>query len=209
MYVRFAHTGVMRARSDAVRNRDALIAAARLVFEAEGSDAPLENVAAAAGLSRTSLHRAFASRSELLAAIWASDVEETESDAARFADRADAFVAIFDSTLAQQVDRRAIHPSTAQIESADIVALAARFVAAIESTIETSRDAGVLQGDVSNDAGLRALGMGIWAVWNVAERTERQTVAAEVRTLLLRGLLDPDWAASHPGFATAEVGGLG
>ena len=143
----------MRARSDAVRNRDALIAAARHVFETEGIDAPLENVAAAAGLSRTSLHRAFASRSELLAAIWASDVEETEADAERFAARPDAFVLIFDSTLAQQVDRRSIHPSTAQIESADIVALAARFVAAIESTVEISRAAGVLRADVSNDAG--------------------------------------------------------
>ena len=160
MDVRFAHTGVMSMRSDAVRNREALIAAARQVFEAEGIDAPLENVAAAAGLSRTSLHRAFASRSELLAAIWASDVAETEADAARFAGRPDAFVAIFDATLAQQVDRRSIHPSTAQIESADIVALAARFVAAIESTVEISRAAGVLRDDVSNDAGLRPSGWG-------------------------------------------------
>lgn len=191
-------------RSDSIRNREALIAAAREVFEAEGIDAPLENVAAAAGLSRTSLHRAFASRSELLAAIWASDVAETEADALRFADRPDAFIAIFDSTLLQQVDRRSIHPSTAQIESADIVALAARFVAAIESTVEISRTAGVLRSDVSDDAGLRAVGMGIWAVWNVAERAERQAVAAEVRTMLLRGMLDPDWTAKHP-----EVVGIG
>jgi AcrR family transcriptional regulator len=156
-------------------------------------------VAAEAGLSRTSLHRAFASRSELLAAIWASDVEQTEADAARFADRPDAFIAIFESTLAQQVDRRSIHPSPAQIESADIVALAARFVAAIGSTVEISRSAGVLRADLSDDAALRALGMAIWAVWNVAERSERQTVAAEVRDLLLRGLLDLEWAATHPG----------
>ena len=194
----------MTVRSDAMRNREALIAAARRVFEAEGIDAPLENVAAAAGLSRTSLHRAFASRSELLAAIWASDVAETEADAERFATRPDAFAAIFETTLSQQVDRRSIHPSTAQIESADIVALAARFVAAIESTVEVSRAAGVLRAEVSDDACLRAVGMGIWAVWNVAERTERKAVADEVRTLLLRGLLDPDWAASHP-----EVVGTG
>jgi AcrR family transcriptional regulator len=194
----------MRVRSDAIRNREALIVAARQVFEAEGIDAPLENVATAAGLSRTSLHRAFASRSELLAAIWASDVAETEADAARFAARPDAFVAIFETTLSQQVDRRSIHPSAAQIESADIVALAARFVAAIESTIEISRSAGVLRSDVSNDAGVRAVGMGIWAVWNVAERAERQAVAGEVRTMLLRGLLDPAWAAAHP-----EVVGTG
>ncbi len=199
----------MKARSDAVRNRVALIAAARRVFEEDGIDAPLEDVAAAAGLSRTSLHRAFASRSELLAAIWTSDVEATEGEAARFRSRPDAFVAIFDRTLAQQVDRRSIHPNSAQIESDDIVALAARFVAAIESTLEVSRASGVLRADVSNAAGLRAVGMGIWAVWNVAQRTERQKVAAEVRTLLLRGLLDPDWAASHPEFSTAEVGSIG
>jgi AcrR family transcriptional regulator len=188
----------MSMRTDAVRNRDSLIAAARQVFEAEGIDAPLENVAAAAGLSRTCLHRAFGSRAELLAAIWASDVAETEADAARFAAHPDAFVAIFDTTLAQQVDRRSIHPSTAQIESADIVALAARFVAAVEATLEISRAAGVVRDDVTNAAGLRALGMTIWAVWNVAERSERQAVAREVRALLLSGLLDPAWAGSHP-----------
>lgn len=188
----------MSVRTDAARNRQALIAAARRVFEAEGIDAPLENVSVAAGLSRTSLHRAFASRAELLAAIWASDVEETEADAARFAERPDAFVAIFGTTLAQQVDRRSIHPTTAQIEGAEIVALAARFVAAIESAVEVSRAAGVLRADVSNEAGVRAVGMAIFAVWNVADRRDRQAVAAEVQALLLRGMLEPAWAASHP-----------
>ena len=187
--VRFTHNGEMRVRSDAVRNREALIAAARQVFEADGIDAPLENVAAAAGLSRTSLHRAFASRSELIAAIWEADVEETEADAARFVALPDAFPLLFDRTIEQQVDRRAIHPSAAQIESPDIVALAARFVAAIESTVETSRAAGVVRADVSNDTGLRAVGMAIWAVWNVPDRPERVRVAAEVRDVLLRGVL--------------------
>ena len=176
-------------RSDTLRNREALVAAAQRVFEAEGIDAPLENVAAAAGLSRTSLHRHFTSRGELVAAIWASDVDETEADAARFAGQPDAFVQLFDRTLEQQVDRRSIHPSAAQIESPDIVALAARFVAAIEGAVETSRAAGVLRADVTNDSGLRAVGMAIWAVWNVADRAERQRVAAEVRDVLMRGLL--------------------
>src|SRR3954471_3286386 len=89
-------TGQMR--SDTLRNREALISAARTVFEAEGIDAPLESVAAAAGLSRTSLHRAFSSRGELIAAIWASDVAETEADAERFAQFPDAFVRLFDAT---------------------------------------------------------------------------------------------------------------
>jgi AcrR family transcriptional regulator len=176
-------------RSDTARNRESLIAAARAVFEAEGIDAPLENVAAAAGLSRTSLHRAFANRGELVAAIWASDVDETEADAARFAGQPDAFVQLFDRTVQQQVDRRSIHPSAAQIESPDIVALAARFVAAIESAARTSRAAGVLRADVSDASALRAVGMAIWTVWNVADRAEREAVAADTRAVLLRGLL--------------------
>lgn len=177
-------------RSDTLRNRAALIAAAQQVFEAEGIDAPLENVAAAAGLSRTSLHRAFGSRGELIAAIWASDVDDTEADAARFAEHPDAFVRLFDATLQQQVNRRSIHPSAAQIESPEIVALAARFVAAIESAARSSRQAGVLRNDVSDDTALRAVGMAIWTVWNVADSEERERVAADVRAVLLRGLLE-------------------
>jgi AcrR family transcriptional regulator len=176
-------------RADTARNRQALVDAAQRVFEAEGIDAPLENVAAAAGLSRTSLHRAFASRGELVAAIWAADVAETEADAARFAAHPDAYIRLFQATLRQQVDRRSIHPSAAQIESPEIVALAARFVAAIESSARVSRDAGVLRPDVSDELALQAVGMAIWAVWNVADRGERERVAAEVSGMLLRGLL--------------------
>ena len=185
----------MSGRSDSIRNREALLAAARLVFEAEGIDAPLEDVAAAAGLSRTSLFRHFATRAELVAAIWEADVEETEADVARFAGSADAFVQVFDLTLRQQVDRRSIHPTAAQIEGPEIAALAARFVAAIESAVAASRAAGVVRGDVSDGEGVRALGMAIWAVWNVAERAEREVVADEVRRLLMRGLLNPERAS--------------
>jgi AcrR family transcriptional regulator len=176
-------------RADTARNREALIAAARDVFEAEGIDAPLETIAARAGLSRTSLHRHFSSRAELLAAIWEADVRETEADAETFAQHPDAYVRIFDATLAQQVDRRTLHPDARQIEGPDIVALAARFVAAIERAARVSREAGVLRSDVSDEAALRALGMAIWAVWNVPDRQERVRVAAQVREVLLRGVL--------------------
>lgn len=179
-------------RRDTLRNRHALISAAQRVFESDGIDAPLEDVAAAAGLSRTSLHRAFASRGELLAAIWESDVAETEADAAELAGRSDAFPEIFARTLRQQVDRRSVHPDAAQIGSPDIVALAARFVAAIESAVRSSRDAGVLRPDVTDAGGVRALGMAIWAVWSVPDREERQRVADEVRDVLMRGLLTRD-----------------
>ena len=104
IHVRFRDTGGMRR--DTARNREALLAAARRVFEADGIDAPLESVAAEAGLSRTSLHRHFASRAELLAAIWEADVRETEADAERFASHPDAFVR---KELAQELAKTATH----------------------------------------------------------------------------------------------------
>ncbi|MGV3712512.1 TetR family transcriptional regulator [Pseudolysinimonas sp.] len=175
-------------RRDSARNRQALLDAARRVFEARGVDAPLEEIADAAGLSRTSLHRHFSSRTDLLAEIWADDVAETEADAERFSAHPDAFLLLFDATMAQQVDRRSIHPDAAQIESPEIVALAARFVAAVESTVRVSRAAGVLRADLSDEAALRTLGMAITAVWGVADRDERVRVAAEVRGILFDGI---------------------
>lgn len=178
-------------RRDTARNRQALLDAARRVFETRGLDAPLEEIADAAGLSRTSLHRHFSSRSDLLAEIWAADVAETEADAERFAAHPDAFLRLFDATMAQQVDRRSLHPDAAQIESPEIVALAARFVAAVESTVRVSRAGGVLRADLSDEAALRALGMAITAVWAVGDRDERVRVAAEVRGILFGGILAP------------------
>ena len=64
-----------------------------------------------------------------------------------------------------------------------------RFVAAVESSVHISRDAGMLRADVTDELALRSLGMAIWAVWNVADRAERERVADEVGALLLRGML--------------------
>lgn len=187
-----------RPRSDTVRNRAALIDAGRRVFESEGIDAPLEAVAAAAGLSRTSLHRHFSSRGELLAAIWSADVDETEADVRRFADRPDAFIGVFDGILRQQVDRRSLHPDAVALESPEIIELGERFIAVVERAIAVSRAAGVLRSGLPATSPLRAVQMAITAIWSVPDRAERAEVAAEVRALLLPGLLEPDWAAAHP-----------
>lgn len=192
MYVLLPGRDTGEVRRDTARNRQALIAAARHVFEAQGIDAPLETIADAAGLSRTSLHRHFSSRADLLAAIWAGDVAETEADAERFAQHPDAFVRLFDATMAQQIDRRSIHPRGTQVDSPEIADLAARFLAAVERAARVSREAGVLRAEIGDAAAARALGMAIMAVWTPADRDERVRVAAEVRDILLRGMLaDP------------------
>ena len=70
-------------RQDAARNRTRLIAAAREVFAEFGPDAPLEEVAARADVSRTTLYRNFASRQELAADIYERDVAKIEARSAK------------------------------------------------------------------------------------------------------------------------------
>jgi AcrR family transcriptional regulator len=65
--------GTTRAmRSDARRNRDALLCAARRAFAEHGLDAPLEQVARQAGVAIGTLYRHFPTRVELVQEIFAA-----------------------------------------------------------------------------------------------------------------------------------------
>jgi AcrR family transcriptional regulator len=57
-----------RLRADAARNRDAIIAMARDVFAEQGLGAPLEEIAARAGVGIGTLYRRFPTRRDLIAA---------------------------------------------------------------------------------------------------------------------------------------------
>ncbi|MBU8809258.1 TetR/AcrR family transcriptional regulator [Mycolicibacterium goodii] len=64
-----AETPVRRRRADAQRNRDAILRAARAVFEADGIFAPLDGIATAAGVGNATLYRNFPTRDDLLKAV--------------------------------------------------------------------------------------------------------------------------------------------
>jgi AcrR family transcriptional regulator len=72
-------TKVMRA--DAQRNHDAVLTAAKAVFAQAGTDAPLEDVARAAGVGKGTLYRRFPTREHLFAAILQERVDELDSSA--------------------------------------------------------------------------------------------------------------------------------
>lgn len=86
-------------RRDATENRARLIDASREVFGTLGPDAPLEEVARVAGVSRTTLHRNFGSREELAAAVFETNLLAHEADAKAFAGQRGGIVAYFDSVL--------------------------------------------------------------------------------------------------------------
>jgi AcrR family transcriptional regulator len=70
-------------RADARRNYEALISAARELFVELGSEAPLDEVARRAGVGAGTLYRHFPTRADLLAAVYAADLEELAAEGHR------------------------------------------------------------------------------------------------------------------------------
>ena len=58
-------------RADARRNREAVVAAAREVFAAQGLDAPLDEITRRAGVGNATLYRRFSTREALIEAVFA------------------------------------------------------------------------------------------------------------------------------------------
>jgi len=63
-------------RTDARRNREALISAAREVFGEQGLEAPLDEIAHRAGVGNATLYRRFPTRCALVAAVFVERLEE-------------------------------------------------------------------------------------------------------------------------------------
>ncbi|MDX1892826.1 TetR/AcrR family transcriptional regulator [Mycolicibacterium sp. 050158] len=63
-------------RADARRNRDAILRAARTIFETDGIFAPIDGIACAAGVGNATLYRNFPTRDDLLAAVIEDGVAE-------------------------------------------------------------------------------------------------------------------------------------
>jgi len=61
-------------RSDAQRNYELLLAAARAVFAERGADAPLDDIARRAGIGNATMYRHFPTRRDLLVAVYADEV---------------------------------------------------------------------------------------------------------------------------------------
>src|SRR2546430_17180816 len=78
-------------RADAQRNHEAVLAAAKAVFAQAGIDAPMEDVARAAGVGKGTLYRRFPTREHLFAAILQDRVDELDASAQRALDAPDVW----------------------------------------------------------------------------------------------------------------------
>lgn len=79
--------GAPRIRADAKRNEEALLEAAKLVFARSGVDAPVREIASAAGLGLGTLYRRFPTRADLVAAVFRREVDVCAGEAVTLSER--------------------------------------------------------------------------------------------------------------------------
>ena len=73
--MKLSETSTRKPRADAVRNRERVLEAAKLVFSAGGPEASLEAVARAAGVGIGTLYRHFPTREALFEAVYRREVQ--------------------------------------------------------------------------------------------------------------------------------------
>ena len=72
-------------RADALRNEDAVLEAAKVVFATSGVDAPVREIAAKAGVGLGTLYRRFPKRSDLVAGVFRREVDSCVAEAENLA----------------------------------------------------------------------------------------------------------------------------
>ncbi|MGW0252606.1 TetR/AcrR family transcriptional regulator [Nocardia goodfellowii] len=83
-------------RADAARNRAALLTAARQLFGERGTDVSFDEVAKTAKVANATLYRHFATRADLIAAVYAEEITDLDDYSRRLADHADPDQALTD-----------------------------------------------------------------------------------------------------------------
>ncbi len=74
-----------KPRADAERNRERLLEVAKEVFSRDGAAASLDDIARRSGLGNATLYRHFATRDDLIAAVYRNEVEKLAAAEQRFA----------------------------------------------------------------------------------------------------------------------------
>ncbi|GAA1528487.1 TetR/AcrR family transcriptional regulator [Microbacterium ginsengiterrae] len=79
-------TAPRRKRADALRNTETILEAAKAVFAESGVDAPMRDIAARAGVGVGTVYRNYAVRSDLIIAVFRSEVDATAAEGRRIAE---------------------------------------------------------------------------------------------------------------------------
>ena len=178
-------------RSDARRNHELLVAAAREVFAERGLEASLEEIARRAGLGIGTLYRHFSSREALVEAIFEGRIGELVAlgEAAEAEpDAWQALVLVLEGTLELQAGDRVLKDVLMRYPPGEGRLASAReeLRAMFERTLERAREQGTLRADFA----LSDLAMVLWSFGPLIDATAEVAPNAWRRHLhwLLDGL---------------------
>ncbi|WP_028158919.1 TetR/AcrR family transcriptional regulator [Bradyrhizobium japonicum] len=154
---------IRKPRADAVRNRERVLEAAKVVFNAGGREASLEAVAKRAGVGIGTLYRHFPTREDLFEAVYRREVEQLSELAEQLKnakDPVDALRRWLRSNVEFVATKKGMSAALALTfqSSSELAAFSMdRLTRAIGSLLDRAVAAGQMRGDVSPEDLLRAL----------------------------------------------------
>jgi AcrR family transcriptional regulator len=134
-------------RSDAQRNLERILEAARAVFAERGLDASVAEVATAAGVGTATIFRRFPTKDDLLAAVLESELNGLLAQA----EKAETLAALMTAMLERFISARCICEAVGGelFERPDVAALKVRVGAALAGVLEQEKAAGRIRADVT------------------------------------------------------------
>jgi len=135
-------------RSDAARNRERLVEAARTLFARHGLEVPLDHVAAAAGVSRATLYRNFSDRDDLVEVLYAEEVEHVQERARELAGSPGGVLVLLAEVFEAQLSSRALAPLLAGATRLTRLRLGERTAEAFAPLVADGVREGALRPDV-------------------------------------------------------------
>jgi AcrR family transcriptional regulator len=151
-----------RQRADARVNREKLVAAARTLFAAKGTSAPLEEVAEHAGVGIGTLYRHFPTRKALFEAVYVDEVEALAQAATELVELApwDALSRWLRQYIGFAATKRALNEALMEEDPGSDVLLICRtaITGAGAGLVERAQRAGVVRTDADFMDILRMVG---------------------------------------------------
>jgi AcrR family transcriptional regulator len=183
-------------RTDAVRNRSAILDAARGLF-AESAEVSMCEVARRAGVGQATLYRNFADRRALAAELLGEHVQRLALLAAECAGDPDAFFVLLRCLVESVVDLYALGELAREDASEGSQFQRDRECVAelMKRPLADAKAAGALRRDTSLEDVFLIVAMARGAMARASSATARAAAASRVLTLAVEGLVPP--AARH------------
>lgn len=183
--------GAQSPRKDAVANRLALVTAARELFSERGFAVSLEEIAARAGVSRTTLHRNFSSREHLAAVVITDNIEQIETRAAELEGQSNGFRDLLDFIYDLQLRTQVLLPILERGDHDLIGRLHDRTARALATLIAEGLARGEVRAEVTVDTVMLCIQM-VSATVATHGPAERLLVQQRARALVDPNLFTDD-----------------